>query len=227
MWLIDWLVARWQSVTNWFSDNYWIVRNMLDSLPQTIQSIYDRILNYYNIAKDYVNSYIHTFYKNYIEPNITDVRDYILSVIEWLNDRYTLLQTSFDNLPNTISDIITNFIGDIYNGYNYLKDEVLGYINDIRTFDLPLINVSIADIQNEQLGLRDLVLGQLAPDIQELRNLYNTTKDKLVAFLDNPAGFILDLLWGVILSYLCYLLGYGLGSTKYELPPKPNWNKKG
>ena len=46
-------------------------------------------------------------------------------------------------------------------------------------------------------------------------------------FFSDPVGFILGLIWSRFQQYLCYALGYGLGSVEATLPPIPAWGKAG
>ncbi len=227
MWLLQWLTDRWTSVYDWFGNSYWLIRGIVYSIPSYINIIYALINNTYNNALNAIQSKIYNFYVQYIKPAIDYVQrkiDEHGGILNWLvsiangigiaienrairlwNDVVSWIKVNYDPLITNLSIKLTLFIADI----------------------LTKVLLFTSFIQRVDKWITDVMSRISAIDIANLKQFYDTTKTNVFAFAGNPLGFILDMLWVNGISFFCYLLGYGLGATKYALPPRPNWNTQG
>ncbi len=227
MWLLDWLQSKWSELNDWFSSSYWSARSLVFSIPSFVNNLYAYANSIYNNAVSQIQNKIQNFYNSYIAPAINYVQSQLNEhggIIGWLRDA---INNTIASVNNRISSIWNDFTSWAKDRYDRWITEVLVTLNAFIATHLPEIlllldfrnrvNNWITDVMNRISGL----------DLANLKQFYDSTKTNLTAFAGNPLAFMLDLLWVNGITFFCYLLGYGLGATKYTLPPRPNWSNTG
>jgi murein DD-endopeptidase MepM/ murein hydrolase activator NlpD len=90
-----------------------------------------------------------------------------------------------------------------------------GTINRLWSFIQPLI------------ALKDQVANILAllkqDNYSKLNDLIQDLYNNLAAFVNNPTGYILNIIYPVFIDYFCYALAYALGTETETLPARPSW----
>jgi hypothetical protein len=158
------------------------------------------ILQYYNIAVSIISS----------------VRDWLLSVIY------------------AARDAVYSFAYSVRDYAVYLYNQAVGYASAIygwaESFVNGAVNGVLAYFSNSLYWLyaiRDAILNILSffsfDKLSKLVDLLGRMFPTLLLFINDPLGFMLDLLQTKFISFLCYVLAHGLGTTVYTLPTKPPW----
>ncbi len=227
MWIIEWLQGRWNELNDWFGSSYWYFRNIVSSVPSLVSSIYNNIVSYYNNAVSQIQAKINNFYNQYVAPAINYVQSQLNEhggIIGWLRDS---INAAIANAQALLNRVWNDVISWAKSTYDHWITEIAVTLNAFIANHLPEIlallnfrdrvNNWITDVMNRISGI----------DLSNLKQFYDATKTNVTAFASNPLGFIFDLLWANGINFFCFLLGYGLGATKYTLPPRPNWNTTG
>ena len=88
---------------------------------------------------------------------------------------------------------------------------------------LPQLRLKLDTLFNYKEWLR-VISALLHPSwLQDVLQAWNTVKQIALEIASNPIGFMLNLLWSVILEFIAYRIAYALGTTKYKLPSIPIW----
>lgn len=226
MWLVEWLLLRYNYVLDWFSANYITWRERIRSLPSVLQSIINFINAQISSVVNAIYSAINSFWHNIVDPIRISLQNTIQAAINfiynlrndvlvWIEGARNFAEGLFNSLRNWIMNTLPQWSETIKHAIFGL---VLGYFANIIAGYHQLINFLNWITQSAQLLNIE--------KIREILNFYNAVKQTLITFTQNPIAFILDLLWNYFIIFVDAALGYALGSVKYPLPPKPNWNKK-
>ncbi len=223
MWLLDWLTQRFTSISDWFGNSYWTFRSYVASIPSYVNNLYAYANSIYNNAVSQIQAKINDFYNRYVAPAINYVQSQINehgSLLGWLRDS---INTTIYNVEAKINAAWNNFTSWARDRYDNWITSIAVNLNAFIATHLPeilallqfrnTVNAWLTDVMNRINGL----------DLSNLKQFYDSTKTNVTAFAGNPLGFILDLLWINGIEFICYLLGYGLGATKYDLPARPSW----
>jgi hypothetical protein len=218
MWLLDWLVARYIQVQEWFGDAYRNTVNFIKSIPDTLDSIYSTMLYYYDLAVSTVSDYLNGFYDDYVAPVIARIQGYIDYAFEWLQG----LQQAIDDWIAVISAFLDGIAQAIYDTiiaiYGQVIADITAAIDDIIYNRFPIIGDFIDFISQYTDWLAYAASNLNIDDLFNFWNEYNSIKDNLIAFCNNPLEYTKGVLEPYILAWLSFLIGYAMGTVKYDLP---------
>ncbi len=224
---LSWLWAQASNVRAWFSSSFssylhtvrstwgWIVSKANDAYDRAVSWAWGQIYAVKLLITDARNwagreiaaarSYASGLFApvwgwiiSYYNYAVNYVNGQIAAIKVWVNNTLT---PALNNLRAWTSQQITNRLNDILNRYAWLtaiKDR-LGILASTWTDNL-LANTI------------DLVITQRA---------------NIKMFFQDPAGFILSLLWPRIIEYGSYAIAYALGTVTETLPPLPPWGRAG
>jgi len=223
MWLLDWLVARYYNVLDWFGDWYWTFRNRVANLPSSLLELRNTIISYYNMAVSSIGTAINNFYQAYIQPSIT-----------WLVNSLNYLNSYFGNVIANIQGYLAGIPSQLQAWYNSLVSwatntfanaitSLQNWLGNVANSIIPQIQANLNTLMNFKAWL-DAIKALLTPEwLKELINWYNANKNNLTVIVSNPVGSIAGFLWGILLDLLEYKIAYALGTVQYPLPQIPNW----
>ena len=169
-----------------------------------------------------------------VKSTVTGWINQVYSVVSgWLNTVYSTVTTWVNNAIETAravaQDLIAFAIANLTGFIETIRSYLFGLIQDIypwvmmyfdsaRQYALDLINpllVCLAPIQ--------VLLSIFTPErAQEILTIIDQIKANLLTFIQNPLGYIASLLWDNFVTILCHTLAAALGTTKYELPARPD-----
>lgn len=223
MWLLDWLVARVTSIQDWFGSQYWTWRNAVSNLPNLFQSVYNQIVAYYNAALQNSSVLISNFYN----ANIAPVLNWINAALASANQNVSNLWSSFWNwvasIPVQLENIKNDVISWAVSRYDAWINNVSVTLSNFISQTWPSLLAKLDWIFNYKTWL-DNISGTLTPEwLKDIITSWSTVKSTTMMLAQNPLAFILGLIWSVALEFGAYVLGYALGTTKYELPAIPTW----
>jgi hypothetical protein len=224
---LNWLWSRILSVLDWFGDEY-------SNLVHNVRNIWTYAQNWglwaYNTALNDVREWVNAIYVN-IASGISGTIDFINSLINDVRGDITVTRIKIvvaeaaaeryanDKIGEVIQNVTTGFNGyvdakirDLVNNINIFLDSSLNPFKPI----LSLVNVvdKLIFITGGNVFNRIIVI-------------INTDFSVMVMIVNNPIGFIFNIIEPKLLGYLSWLLAYALGTTVEELPPKPDWNNYG
>ncbi|MEW5992944.1 MAG: M23 family metallopeptidase [Candidatus Zixiibacteriota bacterium] len=221
MWLLEWLVARWLSVYDWFGDAYWTYRGRVASLPATLYAIGLQIQSVYTTMLGAIWGRISEFYNAHILP-----------YLRLLDSGIAQVRAGIGDLWNKINAQVI----DYYDRLLVWRNRIIAWVKDTYDHIITGLRLIVEHITNQVIPTLLVKLDHLfafSPWLQSIRELltpdwlrnflvaWNKTKQTMTLIADNPAGYILGILEQYLLPFLAYALGYALGSTQYDLPPKP------
>jgi hypothetical protein len=222
---LAWLFAQINKVIDWFSDNYW-------NLKQGAENALDWAWNYANWALDRA--------KDWATGELAKLRvlaedlyeagsNYSQSLFSWLRNEVNRLYNMSDAALHHAKDYLSGLINDAYNrGVSFATSKLDG----LKSFASGLVEGAKTEVKGLFNPL--LVLKPVSSFLVSLANPANASKlttllgdkfETFVLFTKDPVRFILGLLWPKMTSFLCYLLAYGFGTVKDDLPPVPDWTK--
>lgn len=224
MWLLDWLSSKWNELNDWFSYSYWNVRNFINSIPGYINALYSSINASYNNAVSQITASIQNFYNRYIAPAVNYLQQQINEHGGIIGYLQSIVNNFIASVNNTITNVFNNVVAWAMGKYDAWIASIAANLNAFIATHLPEILAFLDFKRKYDAWLSDVMTKITGFDLSQLMQHYNNTKGAVTMFASNPLGFILDLLWTQGITFICYLLGYGLGSTIYQLPAKPNWS---
>jgi hypothetical protein len=223
MWLLEWLLNRARTVIDWFGDSYYYARNLIYSIPQTIDNVYKYIVVTYNNLVSYISNSLIYFYNANIKPVFTD-----------LYNLWVQIKSRLENLYNQFIAFVNDILSRLYKLWvdilQYVRDRYDSFIDNLRIKIDYVYSRLIPDIISKIdaiLPFRSW-LESITPllSLDTLKNIlkhYQTTANMVTTVVSNPLGFILGLLWQEGIKFFSYFLAYSLGTVKYNLPAPPNW----
>ena len=223
---LSWVWAQAYKVYIWFGDGF--------------HSLYTAALNAWEWAYDLANEayvkarqYAYELFQlagtvagitvEWVLQKIRDARD---GLIEDILAIYDWVQYQIDNLRNIYVDFVTGLVngvkGLIVAARDFTRTLVTNALNYLRDWVNTLFGW-VLNLKDRIIQLLSLLTTQrINAIIAFLTNWLNT----VITFFQNPLGFILDVIQAVFVSFLCYVLAWSLGTTKYELPKQAPWKVK-
>ena len=220
---IAWVYAQANKVYQWFGNSFntlyngalnawkWAVEQSKNAYSQAIAyafNLFKQVGQVAGLTVDWV--------LGQIQQAIKGISEDVLGLFNWV-------EYKFSQVSAIASSVIGGFINNVY-----------AYIESTKQWVITLFDNSIAYAQqfiNDALGwllsIRDKlfqVLTLLTPErIQALLSFLTTWLNAVVLFFQNPLIFILDVIREKFISFVCYVIAWGLGTTKYDLPNEAPW----
>jgi len=221
MWLLDFLVDNYYKVTDWFGSNYSYLRNGIANLPTTIGNLYNTVVTYYYNAIAAANTAINNFYYSSIVPLWNNIQYNINNALSIANSAYNNLSGFIASLPGRFYDWYQQTIANVRSIYDGV---IAGIIGILTNYINPLL-AKMNALFPFQTWLSTAASALNVQNLQNLVNEYNALKGTLIAFISNPVGFIIGVIQGDLIKLVSFLIAYGFGTMKYNLPPMPIWGK--
>lgn len=223
---LSWLFDRGGRVLTWFGDEF---DNFLNTVTNTWHWITTQASQAYSNAVAWAGTEInHAF---------TTLSTVAKALEQGLKDAITYINTQIQQVTASLGVTLANVINTINATIQSIFNTLSGYITDAKVYLITLLNNTIHNLIlsldgwfNDTLAkvpLLQFLLTLLTPQGQsKLTLLINDLFTNLQAFSANPIGFILSSIWGVFLSFLSWVLGYGLGTTNRDMPERPNFDSR-
>jgi hypothetical protein len=220
---LNWVYSQANKIYDWFGTSYYTLKNAAANAwnwaVSQAQAAYNSAVIYVLSVKISILSTI-TTYVNWLQVKINDLRT---NFYEDLIDIFDWVEWKFDQVRDLVNLYVSDAIGNISAVLNNIYDTVLGWIQE--TFDR--LWTRVMDAFGWVLNVRDRIFALLEyislDKLQILYHFLNTWLQAVILFFQNPLIFILDVIQERFISFLCYLLAWGLGTTKYDLPNKTPW----
>lgn len=224
MWLLEWLVSRFMLVYDWFGNSYWTIRAFIFSLPSLLNSIIQLVGGGIQALVQHIAAAIINFYNANIAPVIQNILNTIAAQGGIIGYLRSLVENFIAGMVARLIQLRNEIVLWAVNTYNAWITRIATTITSFIAAHLPTI-LAFLDFKRKYDAWLASVINKITPfQLGEILQWYSQVKPNVVAFASNPLGFIFDILWSKGIEFLCYLLGYGLGTIKYQLPNKPNWN---
>lgn len=223
--LLNWMLGVADRVKRWFGNEYNALYNgakhawdwAVDLANQAYQNAANFATQHLNYAISLFNNlvgYVNGWFGN-LQNAINQVYG---TIYNWVDDRIGGIYNSVISVLNgalqSVVDWVSKIPGEIQNWVNGQINWVQRWVSDNFGW--------VFQIQGALQQVLDFISGGL---IDYIYYLINTVMPQFVAFFDDPIAFLYGLFAPTILEYLSFLLGYALGTTKYELPRTPLWRK--
>lgn len=222
---LQWLYEQISKVIDWFSASYWALRNAAasawDWAQNAASTAYSDAVTWALVAVNNLSAYLRELIQDGYDRAhqlVTDLRN---DVIGWINNQIGNLNTAIDWLNGKITDARTAAYGWVIDAYTASKAFAEGLVTTASNTLKGLIGPLLA--LNPFISFL-VMLGQ--PDNQsKLTHFLGEAYQNIISFLNNPLGFILNLLMTRLKEFLEYYLAYALGKDDDGLPPPPDWNQ--
>lgn len=220
---LSWIYAQAAKIYDWFGSGYNTFRNAaanawnwavtksneaLNAAKQYAYQLFQLVGNVAGLTVDWVLRQIQNVRNGLLED--------IAGLFDWAEYQIELMrgyaQTIVNNVINGVYAYITS-VSDwlqsiIQSGMDWVVDWVsngFGWALSIRDRLLQILSVINIDT------------------LQLLINFAHSWLQTIILFFQNPLGFIFDVIQEKFVSFLCYVLAWSLGTTKYDLPSAPPW----
>jgi hypothetical protein len=222
---LNWLWQQIDKVLQWFGDDY---KNFINTVLNIWKWVIQEATIVYNNAVTYVTGVINDVIA-FINDEVTYLSQYASDLF---NEVYNYAVTVYNKAMQAVKDAIAWLTTLATNFYNAAVKKIAEAIATVEAWANALLDAAIQAVTNlfkPLLVLKpvlDLLLKLTTGNIVTiLISLAQTFYSEIVAFFNDPIGFMLSLIWTQFITFLCYALGYGLGSIKYQLPAIPAWGK--
>jgi murein DD-endopeptidase MepM/ murein hydrolase activator NlpD len=249
VWLVNWLVDRWYRVLEFFDTLYYDIR---DAALYAWSWAVDRANDAYNRARSWAINWIDTVRAN-LANGIQAARQYasdlyasaLSSIQYWYNRAVAgaaALVQGVTDLANALYNNGLQFALYWFNraveGAQALVQGVVDLVGALEVRVLIWIAEGVARATDAAqaliqgpIGLVGAVLQRVEKSVDDLRKQIGAddpaTQGTLLNFLSNPFAFLGAILSSFLLDMLFDLLGHGLGTVKYNLPPPMTWGPGG
>lgn len=222
---LNWVFAQAAKVYDWFGDAYvtlrtaaanawaWAVSQATAALNAAIAYAYRLAADAYAAAVDFA-------------------REVQVTASLWFNAALSYIQGAYDYAAARFNDLVNWFSGLRTEIYNWAARNIQAIADIVNNLPGQIYDFVIRFIQDNFNGLVTMLrplfdlLSFLDPaNIQALFATVEKIKNGVMAFLDNPVQFILDMIWYDFMSFLCFVLAHGLGTVESDLPQNPPWKK--
>jgi murein DD-endopeptidase MepM/ murein hydrolase activator NlpD len=223
---LAWLFQQIDKVLLWFGNGFWSLYTAAASAynwaKDFAQNAYNQAVIYVIIAENYLQTVISAA-KQYAVNFATDLYHEAINFANWVYDHArTLIQQAQDYAVSVATGLYNAAVKLINNGLaaleTWAKDFIKAAVKVVQDLFSPLL--ALAPVVKSVLQLVDPKI------IPQLLSLAQAFYSQIVLFFSDPLGFIFGVMWGNFVQFLCFALGYGLGSVDAQLPPIPVWGKK-
>ena len=171
--------------------------------------------NAVNAAKATLNNYL-----DLLNNKVNVIRDSLIDDIIGLSDWVVWKLGTLGNLALEFVDALRNelynFIQAVRDDVNWLRESAINYVIDLLYSNFGWV-----------LDVRDAIMGVLSlmnsENINILFSFLYTWLNTVIAFFQNPLGFLFDVMQPLFLQYVEYMIAMALGTTVYEMPTNPFW----
>lgn len=220
---LSWLWAQAGKVFYWFGDNFYYLLNFIFSLPGLIVATANNLIQSALANVQGLLNYLYTL----VIAAYQLASSVVSGIVDYVNRKIQETLVFIQGLKQSILDVVTGWIAVVRTGINQfvliVRDGLLAIIQGISGELRNWVTFSFGWIIN----LRDRILSLLSlltpQRINAIINFVTTWLQTVIAFFTNPLIFILDIIQPKIISFVCYVIAWGLGTTKYELPKSQSW----
>jgi murein DD-endopeptidase MepM/ murein hydrolase activator NlpD len=249
VWLLTWLVDRYQRVLEFFDALYYDIRA---AALYAWDWAVGRANDAYNRAKSWAIGWIDAVrvnLSNGIQAARTLAQDLYNSALSSIQFWYGRAVAGAQALVNGVIDLAHALYNNglqfaLYwfnravDGARALVDGAIGLLRALEVRVLVWIAEGLARataaaqaIVDGSAGVINASLGRLDQAIADLKRSIGAddpgTQGTLLQFLSNPFGFLAAYVAGFLVEMLSDLIGHGLGAVKYTLPPPLTWGPFG
>lgn len=221
-WLIDqvtWAARKIQEIIDWAYGLYLsALRVAQDWGKWAIEQAKSIIINYYNLAIATLNYWVSYLYNisinfrdevvryayNLVNGIVANINNFIAAIGYYIAPYIEAIkgwvEASFSNVYNWVLQQLAPFISTL----GWISSSIAGLINLVNSLRV----LSLDDVIK-------IVTGQIQPILQNIRD-----------FVNDPIGYILAVIVDYFGPILSAFIAYGMGTTKYDLPPAPTYYTK-
>jgi phage-related protein len=222
---LAWIYAQAYKFYDWFGSSY-------DTLKNAAANAWNWAVTKANEAYNNARSYAYNLLNSYkvtVNNSINWLEDWIADVYDGLREDITGLfdwvEYKFSQVKDFAVDAFWDAIDAVKQTINNVKNNLTSIINN----GLDLVRAWVTNAYGWLLTLRDsitkLIQTFTPAKISELFAMLDASKKQALLFFDNPVIFIFDLIQDKILDFLDYVIAWGLGTVKYDLPTERPWRK--
>jgi murein DD-endopeptidase MepM/ murein hydrolase activator NlpD len=223
---LNWIWQQIDKVLLWFGGAFWTLyigaANAWNWAKSEALAAYYRAVDYISGIINKVYSFIN-WVKDYANGFATGLYHDAINFANWV---YNQASAAIQSAKNYVLAEATRLYYAAVKIINEAIASVRAWVNDFIKASVKVVQ----DLFSPLLALKPVMnwLLQLTdPKVQpQLITLAQKFYGQIVTFFDDPLGFILGVMWGQFTTFLCFVLGYGLGSVEAQLPPIPIWGKR-
>jgi murein DD-endopeptidase MepM/ murein hydrolase activator NlpD len=207
--VIDWIYGRivdaaWNALT-------WAINEGTKAYNRAVTYVIGRVDYVFDVAWDWI-----LWLQGVVDGWVRAARSYAL-------DLYYTALVVIENAKNYVKSYASNLVDDVRSLATDLYYAALITIENAKNWVLSEVRMMIAPI----FGNTDLLSGLLQffglPSVFDLLNMLYSFQGSLIAFFQNPLGFVYGVIRGTFITFLSYAIGYALGTVQADLPYWPSW----
>lgn len=222
---LNWVYAQANKVYDWFGNTYYTLKNAaanawnwaVSKAQEAYFNAIDWAYSQVQAARVYVIGLI-----NHAQTILTDItngiKDDLLGLFDWVEYKF-----------NTLGDFTRSLIQGALSGFQGFIESVRLELINVISGSLEWINTQLTTLNNWINPIREklfeIITVFTSSRIQSIINFLDSGLNTFLILINNPVVFILDLLEDKIVSYLCYVLAWALGTTSQDLPTFKTWRK--
>jgi phage-related protein len=220
---LAWVYAQANKVYDWFGSTYYTLKHAAASAWNWAV---EQAANAYNAAVNYAYHLLQT-----VQSGITSSIDWLLgkiadvrnSLLEDISGLFDWVEYKF----NSIRDLVVNIVNDILGGLWGLIDDARNFASLLFDNLLAWVVTWVMDNFGWVLNVRDAIFNLLEifnPSTwNDVIEMLSGWKNTVLKFIENPIDFIFGVIQDKILAFLDYVIGWALGTIKYDLPAGRTW----
>ena len=222
---LNWVYAQVNKVIDWFSNEYWTLR---DGAAHALDWAWNYANWALNTAKTWALGELAKL-RSLAEDLYEAGSNFTQSLFKWLYNEVNRLIGLADAALHEAKAYLIGLVSAAYANAVNLANTLY---DNAKAFARLLVDAAKSEaksLYSPLLVLKPVLsfLTSLGSPAQssKLLTLIGSLYETLALLCNDPIKFILNLLWPKMTSYLCYLIAYGLGTVHDDLPPIPQWKK--
>jgi len=225
--ILSFLVDKYNRVFEWFG---WLYDKGRDAALYAYTWAVTEAARFFTYARQWASALFDQA-KAYVIENVnwlwSKITEYYSFAISYIVNQIAAVRAFFtpiiDALKYSILSVISSISGWVVEQIDKVKAFLIPIIEAVEQKIINLI-APILPLFNPLKQLNDIFTPEGKAKILDFfERLYGF----LVLFVSDPIGFILGVIWGNFVSYLCFAIAYAMGTVTHDLPPLPVWGSGG
>ena len=225
--LLNFLTDKYTLVYTFFTvavyQVYDVVNNVWNWIVSEANKAYNRAVNFAVDAKNWLIVWT----RDLLNDARLSIDGLMINLRNWLLDKIDTVRATIKPYVDAATVIWNAFLinvrSDIERWTSSLIDGVKALFHVADTF----LQEQINNVTKIIPGLRNLLDFFSPGNLTKLSSILQNGYQTIVIFSQDPIGYLFGILWDNFIEFASFCIAYALGTTKYDLPPRPNWRTPG
>ena len=222
---LSWVYSQASKVYDWFGASYASLKNAAahawEWANDLANNAYYNAINYaWDLFQDVKNAASVS-----AQWVLQQIRNVTSGIVEDVTALFDWVEYKFSTINSLISSKVNQLLNSVWVGIQNVARSVDLVFDNLRAWSIAWVSDRFGWVLTLRDKITSLIQTFTPAKISELFTTLEKLKTSIMAFLDNPTVFIFDMIQDKILDFLDYVLSWGMGTVKYDLPKERPWRK--